>query len=213
MIGLTGGIASGKSTVTARLRELGAFVADADIVSREVIACPEVLCAIRAAFGDGVFLEDGELDRRALAASAFASDEGAALLNSITHPAIAGRLSELAAEAESEGKHRLVFVDAALLIEAGFHTLCEGVWLVTANEGTRIARIMERVGLSFELARDRIARQASDEEKRPYATVVIENDGTVEELLSAVDSAFYRELFLKSAREFRDIMEAYEEEQ
>jgi dephospho-CoA kinase len=212
MIGLTGGIASGKSTVASRLIELGAFVADADIVSREVISYPEVLCAIRSAFGGEVFSEDGELDRRALAAAAFATDEGAALLNSITHPAIVKRLKELAAEAEASGKYRLVFVDAALLIEAGFHTLCEGVWLVTANEDTRIARIMERDGLTRELARDRIARQAPDEEKRAYATVVLENDGTVEELLSAVDLAFYRELFLKDAREFHEIREIYEEQ-
>lgn len=193
MIGLTGGIASGKSTVTARLRALGAFVADADEVSRRVVSLPGVAEAIRAEFGD-VFAPDGGLDRYALAMRAFSSPHATEILNGITHPAIAEELLRMAREAEESGLYPLVFVDAALLIESGFYKNCSGVWLVTAPESLRIARVMDRDGLTYDEARARIARQASDEEKRAYASVVIENDGSLEELLGKADSAFAAEL-------------------
>lgn len=216
MIGLTGGIASGKTTVSARLRELGAFVADADEVSREVIADPAVLSRIRGRFGPEVFREDGSLDRRALAAAAFSEEGGAAALNAITHPAIAARLLELASEAEREG-FPLVFVDAALLIEAGFNEFCSSVWLVTANTESRLARIMERDGLTYAEASARIANQLSDETKRLYANVVIENDGTYGELIEKVDRAFFVELsrreLRENAEEYEEIKGVYEEEQ
>lgn len=204
MIGLTGGMASGKSTVSRRLRELGAFVADADEVSREVIAEAPVLAGIRSAFGAGVFGSDGSLDRRALAAKAFATAEGAAKLNSIMHPAILSRLRSLCGEAEAGGGYRLVFADAALLIESGFHKLCDGVWLVTAERESRIARIAERDGLTYEEASDRLSRQMSDVEKLPFATVVIENDGTLDELIEKVDECFRREVTLRNGSRYEN---------
>ncbi|MCR5808487.1 MAG: dephospho-CoA kinase [Clostridiales bacterium] len=193
MIGLTGGIASGKSTVTARLRALGAFVADADLVSREAVASPEVLSRIREAFGDSVIAADGTLDRLALAEKVFSSSAKTAQLDAITHPAIIKRLLELTGEAEKAGVYPLVFVDAALLIESGFNKYCDGVWLVTANRDVRIRRIMARDGLSYDDAVNRIDRQMSDEEKLPFATTVIENDSTIEELIKRVDEAFFEE--------------------
>ncbi|MBQ1893626.1 MAG: dephospho-CoA kinase [Clostridia bacterium] len=207
MIGLTGGIASGKSTVTNRLRELGAFVADADAVSREAIDLPEAKARILDKFGADVFLEDGSVSRPALAEKAFSSPEATALLNSILHPVIAARLIELTNDASRE--YPLVFTDAALLIESGFDRLCEGVWLVTANTETRIQRIMERDGLTREQAQLRIARQMPDEEKRAYASVVIENDGTLEDLIKRVDAAYRNELFGTS--ELEEIRDAYED--
>jgi dephospho-CoA kinase len=207
MIGLTGGIASGKSTVTKRLRELGAFVADADIVSREAIDFPEARARIAEEFGADVYFEDGTLDRAALAAKAFASEESTERLNSILHPVIASRLAEMAGEAAS--RYPLVFVDAALLIEAGFDRLCDGVWLITANTETRINRIMERDGLTREQAELRIARQMPDEQKRAYASVVIENDGTLDELIEKTDAAYENELFGSS--ELDEIRDIYEE--
>ena len=194
MIGLTGGIASGKSTVAARLRELGAFVADADLISREVIETPEVRESIRGRFGSSVFLPEGTLDRRALAAAVFSAEEGAAALNSIMHPAIAKKLSVLARDAEASGLYPLVFTDAALLIESGFYELCDGVWLVTADKGERILRIMARDGLTREEAEARISRQMTDEEKAAFATTVIENDGSIAELIEKADEAFRIEL-------------------
>ena len=193
MIGLTGGIASGKSTVTARLRALGAFVVDADEVSRGVADIPGVAEAIREAFGD-VFTPDGRLDRYALAMKAFSSPRATEILNGITHPAIAREIMRLAEEAEASGLYPLVFVDAALLIESGFYKNCSSVWLITADRSTRIARIMERDGLTYDEAVMRIDRQAPDEEKIKYATVVIGNDGGLEELLEKADRAFGNEL-------------------
>lgn len=216
MIGLTGGIASGKSTVTARLRELGAFVADADIVSREIMEDKEVLSALRRAFGDGIFNGDGSLNRAACAREVFASPEKTALLNSITHPAIAERLTELTNAAEASGEHPLSFVDAALLIESGFNELCSGVWLITADTGLRIERIMERDGLTYEEAELRIKRQASDEEKARFADVIIENNGGLEELTAKVDEAYAEELARLHPENdliLEEIREAYEEQQ
>lgn len=196
MIGLTGGIASGKSTVTARLKALGAFVADADEVSREVISFPAVLEKIREAFGGGVFAPDGSLDRVELASRVFSSGKRAAALNGITHPVIREELLRVTGEAEASGLYPLVFVDAALLIESGFNELCERVWLVTAGTDTRIRRIMERDGATYEQACARISSQMPEDEKRAYADVVIENDSGLKELIEAVDAAFFAELKL-----------------
>lgn len=213
MIGLTGGIASGKSTVTSRLRARGAFVVDADEISREVLTLPGVPEAIREAFGDGVFDEDGSINRIELAARVFSSEARTRVLNSITHPAIASRILELASEAEQDGSYPLVFVDAALLIESGFYTHCSGVWLVTADTNTRIRRIMLRDGLTYDEARLRIERQMSDSEKLRCASVVIDNDGSPEELYAKVDEAFNAELISSSQPELCEIRDLYEEEQ
>lgn len=210
MIGLTGGIASGKSTVTARLKALGAFVADADEVSREVISFPAVLDKIRDAFGPAVFAPDGSLDRVQLAARVFSSEKRTASLNSIMHPVIREELLRVTGEAEASGLYPLVFVDAALLIESGFNELCERVWLVTASTDTRIRRVMERDGVSYESALERISRQMPEEEKREYADVVIENDSGLNELIEAVDSAFCSELKLGSVLD--EIRNDYEED-
>ncbi len=204
MIGLTGGIASGKSTVTARLKSLGAFVADADEISREVIASNEVLDRIRGEFGPGVFAPDGSLDRSALAERVFSSRERAAVLDGITHPAIAKRLVEITDAAEASGDYPLVFVDAALLIESGFYRLCERVWLVTANTGLRIRRIILRNGLSYEAAAKRVASQTPDEEKLPFASVVIDNNGSLGELIERVDAAYRAELLLKNRSRYEN---------
>ena len=204
MIGLTGGIASGKSTVTARLKALGAFVADADEISREVISSGEVLAAIRREFGSAVFSEDGSLDRSALATRVFSSRERAALLDSITHPAIAKRILEIVEAAENSGDYPLVFVDAALLIESGFNRLCDRVWLVTANTGLRIRRIILRNGLSYEAAAKRVASQMPDDEKIPYSNVIIDNNGSMEELIERVDNAYRSELLLRNLSRYEN---------
>ncbi|MBO4384876.1 MAG: dephospho-CoA kinase [Clostridia bacterium] len=188
MIGLTGGIASGKSTVTKRLRELGAVVFDADEAAREVMDDPDVLKRIGRTFGKGVFGPDGALDRRKLASVVFASEEKLKKLERITHPFIARLLKESAADAEADGK--LVFVDAALLIESGFERLCSEVWLVTAPIETRILRAISRDGMTREEVMARILKQMPDEKKAGYASLVIENGGSLGELLEKVDRAY-----------------------
>lgn len=194
MIGLTGGIASGKSTVTRRLVELGAFVADADSISRDIVLRQDVLDAIRLEFGADVIKENGSLDRAALSDIVFSSDDGVKRLNAITHPAIIDEIILKTSLAEASGRYPLVFVDAPLLIESGLNRLCGRVWLVTADAETRIQRILLRDGLTREAAENRIARQLTDDEKRLYADVVIENNGTPAELLERVDAEFNNEL-------------------
>ncbi|MCR5610520.1 MAG: dephospho-CoA kinase [Clostridiales bacterium] len=188
MIGLTGGIASGKSMVTKRLRELGAVVFDADEVAREVMADPSALKKVRRAFGKGVFRDDGTLDRKKLAAVVFASEEKIKKLERITHPAIAKALKQRASEAEAAGS--IAFVDAALLIESGFNRVCGEVWLVTAPLKTRILRAMARDGMTRDEAMARISKQMSDEKKAGYASVVIDNSGSLEELYLKVDAEY-----------------------
>lgn len=189
MIGLTGGIASGKSTVSARLKQLGACVIDADAISRQTILLPEVAAAVRREFGDAVY-KKGVLDRAALANAAFASEDGVRRLNQITHPAIMRETLYRARSAESGGGYPLVVIDAPLLIESGLHIYCSSVWLVTANADIRIKRIIERDGATEEQAMARIKSQLSDESKRCYADVIFENNGTPKQLIELVDSAF-----------------------
>lgn len=194
MIGLTGGIASGKSTVAARLKRLGAFVADADDISRRVMELPGVLEKVRQCFGDEVFDSEGRLKRKALANIALATPQGTAALNAITHPAITEELLAEAHAAEAEGRYPLVVIDVPLLIETGMHQYCSSVWLVTANKETRIRRIIERDGVTRQEALLRMERQMSDEEKLAFATTVIDNDGTLEQLIVKVDEAFAAEV-------------------
>ncbi len=151
---------------------------------------------IRETFGGGVFAPDGSLDRVELASRVFSSEKRAAALNGITHPVIREELLRVTGEAEASGLYPLVFVDAALLIESGFNELCERVWLVTAGTDTRIRRIMERDGATYEQACARISSQMPEDEKRAYADVVIENDSGLKELIEAVDAAFFAELKL-----------------
>lgn len=197
MLGLTGGIASGKSTVSNRLRGLGAFIADADEIARGIVELPSVRGDILKQFGPSVFNAEGGLDRAALASKAFASAQAAARLNAITHPAIKERAIALAKAAENSGEYPLVFIDAPLLIESGLHEVCSGVWLVTADRELRIRRIIERDGLTREQAELRISRQMKDEAKALFATRTIFNNGTLDELISKVDAAFEEELSIR----------------
>ncbi|MBR5713848.1 MAG: dephospho-CoA kinase, partial [Clostridia bacterium] len=136
------------------------------------------------------------LNRSELARVVFASPERVALLDSITHPAISKRLLELVVEAEESGKYPLIFVDAALLIESGFYKFCDKIWLVTSNTGMRVRRIVLRDGIDHKAALKRISSQMPDEQKLPYASLVIENNGTIDDLIASVDKAFNDELSL-----------------
>ncbi len=189
IIGLTGGIASGKSTVSARLAELGALIIDADRVARNVVELPEVASALCAEFGMGIF-RDGRLDRAALAEAAFNTPEGVRRLNAVTHPHIIRIILDTARR--NEGSYPLVVIDAPLLVESGLHDVCGEIWLVTADAEMRISRVAARDGLDRRQAEARMANQLSDAEKRRYATLVLDNNGSVEELMQEVDAAFYQ---------------------
>jgi dephospho-CoA kinase len=186
LVGLTGGIASGKSTVSAMLAERGAEVIDADHIARQVVMPgTPAWCKIRDHFGPGVLHPDGQLDRQALADIVFADKSKLALLNEITHPAIFARIADRL-EAH-HGQDVVVVLDAALLIEAG---LAEGVDVVIVVHSPREIQV-ERLaakGVGASDARNRIASQLEPEKRLASADIVIDNGGSLEDLSRQVDT-------------------------
>ncbi|MGY1621557.1 dephospho-CoA kinase [Geodermatophilus sp. SYSU D00965] len=183
-IGLTGGIGSGKSTVAGLLAARGARVVDADRIAREVVAPGSAgLAAVADAFGADVLTADGALDRPALAAVVFADPQARARLDGIVHPLVRARAAELVAAAPADA---VVVQDVPLLVETGQAESYDLVLVVEADLETRVRRLLQR-GLREEDARARIAAQATDEQRRAVADVVLDNSGTPEELEAQVD--------------------------
>jgi dephospho-CoA kinase len=184
-VGLTGGAGAGKSTVAARLRVLGAVVIDADALAREVLEPgSDGLAEVVKAFGDGVLHPDGSLDRAALAAVVFADPERRRRLEAITHPRIAGRTSELLADAPADA---VVVHDIPLLVEKAMAPAYDLVVVVDAPEEERVRRLVRR-GLPEDDARARIAAQATRADRKAVADVWLENNGSADELRAAVDA-------------------------
>jgi dephospho-CoA kinase len=189
LFGLTGGIATGKSTVSRLFAEKGVPIIDADLVAREVVAPGQPALAEIAARFPEVLGPDGALDRPRLAARVFADPAERAALNAIVHPRIqAAVLAQTHALAEA-GAARVIY-DAALLIENGLHRGMHGVVLVVASPEVQLARLMRRDGLSREAAEARVASQLPLDQKRPHATWIIDNDGTLDDTRAQVDEVF-----------------------
>ena len=201
LVGLTGGIASGKTTVSAMLAERGAEVIDADHIARQVVMPgTPAWCKIRDHFGPGVLHPDGQLDRQALADIVFADKSKLALLNEITHPAIFARIADRL-EAH-HGQDVVVVLDAALLIEAG---LAEGVDVVVVVHSPREIQV-ERLaakGVGASDARNRIASQLEPEKRLARADIVIDNGGSLEDLGRQVDK-LWEELRARLAARVRE---------
>lgn len=176
IVGLTGGIASGKSSTARILRELGAPVLDADLAAREVAA--EVLPELVEAFGETVRGPDGSLDRARLAAIIFANSPARHRVNTITHPRILRRLAGQLRRLEREGA-AVAVVEAPLLVEAGLTSLVDEVWVVAADPRRQVARLAERDHLTREEAARRLEAQLPLDEKLRAAHVVIDNNGTL----------------------------------
>ena len=188
LIGLTGGIGSGKSTVSARLAELGARVIDADAITREVQQPgTEVFAAIVERFGDGVVAADGSLDRAALAAKVFGDPDELKALTDIVHPAVGVTIAERMAEAA--GTDDVVVLDVPLLVESGRDDMAAMV-VVDLDPEVAVQRLVEHRGFTEEDARARISRQASREDRLARADKVLDNSGSVEDLLAQVDAAW-----------------------
>jgi dephospho-CoA kinase len=190
IIALTGGIASGKSTVSARLAEHGAVIVDADRLAREVVEPGQpALEQIVAEFGDGVLRPDGALNRPALGSIVFSNDAARQKLNEITHPAVWRRALELFAAAEAADPQAIVVYDVPLLVEASADRPLrfDRVVVVNARREERLRRLMAERGLSQADAEARLSAQASDEQRLAVADVVLDNDGTREDLVTAVD--------------------------
>jgi dephospho-CoA kinase len=195
LIGLTGGIASGKSVVSERLAERGAVVIDADVLAREVVDPGTAgLAEIVSEFGTGVLREDGSLDRAALGALIFSDAQKRERLNAITHPKIWRRTRELIAAAEARNPEAVVVYDVPLLAEsAGKRDLeFDLVVVVHADTGTRIQRMVELRGMRRDEALHRLNSQASDTERLAIADVVIDNNGELTDTLAQVDRLWER---------------------
>lgn len=187
-IGLTGGIGAGKSAVARRLAEHGAVVVDSDRIAREVVepGTPG-LAAVVAEFGPGVLRPDGSLDRERLAAVVFGDDAARLRLNAIVHPLVGKRAAELASAAPPDA---VLVHDIPLLVENNLAAGFDLVLVVEAPIEIRVARIMRDRGMTEKAARARIAAQASDEERRAAANMLIRNDGTLAELDEQVDKVW-----------------------
>jgi dephospho-CoA kinase len=187
-IGLTGGVASGKSTVSAMLRELGAVVIDADLLAREVVAKgTEGLAEVVAEFGREVLTTQGEMDRPAVGAIVFADEEARRRLEAIIHPRVRAAGAELEAAAPPGA---LVVHDIPLLAETGQASAFDAVLVVDVPVETQVARMVELRGMTREEAEARVAAQATREQRLAVATYVIENTGTIEDLRDRVAEVF-----------------------
>ena len=185
-IGVTGGIGSGKSTVSKRLAEHGAFVVDADQIAREIVEPGQpALQELSGAFTD-VLLPDGTLNRGELAKQAFATTEATTKLNAITHPRIRERTQQLFSQAEAAGESVLVY-DMPLLIENGEYKNMDHVVVVDVPDEVRVQRLVEFRGLVEADARARIAAQIDRQSRLDAADTVLDNSGSVEDLLEQVD--------------------------
>lgn len=191
LVGLTGGIGSGKSTVAAMLLERGAELIDADEISREIVEPGEEAWGkIVEHFGDEILREDGRLDRDKLAAIVFADEAQRSVLNQITHPRVMDRMAQrMAVLADTDA---IVVCDVPLLTERGSQKLFQIVVVVEAAEEVRIERLMDSRGYTREQAVERIQAQASSDERRAIADVVIENDGDLDALVAQVDALWQR---------------------
>jgi len=182
VIGLTGGIGSGKSTVSQFLAELGAVILDADRVGHEALKPDtEVWREVVAAFGRQVLTPGGNIDRAKLGEIVFGKPESLSRLNQIMHP----RMFDMV-KAQLEGYRRqgvdVVVLEAPLLIEAGWTSLVDEVWVTVASEAAVLRRLQERIGLSQSESLARIRSQLSSEERTKHADVIINNDGNLDEL-------------------------------
>jgi dephospho-CoA kinase len=187
-VGLTGGIASGKSTVSAILAELGAVVIDADLVAREVVARGTPgLDAVVAEFGPGVLTADGDLDRPAMGALVFADPSARKRLEAIIHPLVHQRSAELEAAARPGS---VVVHDIPLLAEVGRGGQFDAVVVVDAPSEEQVTRMMRDRGWTREDAESRIAAQASREDRLAIATHVIDNTGSLEALRRRVEEVY-----------------------
>lgn len=185
-IGLTGGIASGKSTVSAELRRLGLPIFDADAEAKLAVAKgSEGLAQVIEALGSEYLTAEGELNRAKVAERVFHDKEALKTLEAIIHKIVWARAEQFMQENRSAEK-QLAVLDVPLLIECGWHKLVDSVWLVAVSRKQQIERAMLRSGMTSDEVEARIAAQMSLAEKKKYADIVLDNSGTLEETLAAV---------------------------
>lgn len=188
--GLTGGIASGKSTVSNIFRSFGVEIADADIIAKKISEREDVIQEIEKIFGKDVLSAEGQIDRVKLKEVVFSDKNKLVQLNNIIHPKV---MEEFKKIKENTPKNDIIIFDIPLLFEAGMDKMCDTVILVYADRETQIERIKARDGVSRELAEKIIDAQMSLEDKKEKSDIHIENNGTQEELKKKVED-IYRKL-------------------
>lgn len=191
-IGLTGGIASGKSTVSQMLVSRGAALIDADIIAREIMEPGHpVLHLVVERFGEGVLKEDGTLDRKKLGAVVFSDQAQRKALEAITHPAIRSEMHEIMSRLEAEDPKRLVIADIPLLYESGLENLYDEILVVYVPREVQLDRLMKRDGLILSEAEARLNAQMDIELKKQKADIVIDNSIGINETERQIDE-FWR---------------------
>jgi dephospho-CoA kinase len=193
LIGLTGGIASGKSTVARRLVEHGAVHIDADELARRVVEPGKpALAAIVEEFGPDVVRHDGTLDRQKLAEIVFHDEEARARLNAIVHPAVRELTGRILERIEREDPVAVVVYDVPLLVDAAVDHPFDLIVVTSAPKRTQVERLVEERGLDPKHARARVDAQVDDSERRAVADVVIDTDGSLGHTMSQVDALWHR---------------------
>ncbi len=183
IVGLTGGVASGKSVVSQILKEEGAYLIDADQIARELVQPRRpTWTALIKAFGKEIVQKDGSIDRKKLAVKVFSDPEQRELLNRILHPRIKKEMGRRLKAIGQKDPKAMVVIDAPLLIETGDHREMDKVIVVTSTEAQQMERLKERAGIDQEEARRIIASQVPTEEKLKVADFVIRNEGSLEDV-------------------------------
>jgi dephospho-CoA kinase len=203
LVGLTGGIGSGKSEVSKRLAALGAVIVDADKVAHEVVrpGTPGLQRVVDE-FGPEVLLADGSLDREGLGRIVFGDPKKLARLNGIVHPLVGERIAELMADVEREHPDAVVVYDVPLLVENGLQDRYEVIVVVATAPGTQLRRLVEQRGMTEADAKARIAAQAPLDAKLAVADHVIDNDGDLAALDAQVEQV-WRDLTERAGRTMR----------
>ena len=190
LIGLTGSIASGKSAASDYLQKQGFPIIDADKLGHRVLEPGhEGFSRIIETFGKQILNPDGTVNRPALGGIVFKDSDQLAKLNQISHPLIAKMILEDAQRLAQERADRIVFLEAALLIEANWKEACEQVWLILADPDVAIRRLMQRNGLTKEQAQSRLALQLSNEERTSHSHVILKNDHSLDDLYQQLAKA------------------------
>lgn len=189
IVGLTGGIGSGKSTVTDYLISKGFHVLDADKIAREIVMPgSDMLIELASVFGEGILQEDGSLDRKQLGDMVFSDAEKKKILDRLMHTRILELIHERILQFREETEHaKVIFIDAPLLFETGLSKSADEIWVIDADDETRIRRIMARDGLEREEILKRFQSQMTREEKNSRADVILDNTGDHDALYRQID--------------------------
>ncbi|MBK0347708.1 dephospho-CoA kinase [Aerococcaceae bacterium zg-ZJ1578] len=189
VIGLTGGIATGKSTVSQYLISKGYEVIDADLVAREVVEVGQRgLAALVQSFGASILTVDGQLNRKRLGTLIFSDVSKRQIVNELLHPYI----FESIRRKREQSHQAILFIDMPLLFEVGYEKQVDEVWLVYVSKDVQLTRLMERDSLSMDSAKERLSSQWPIEQKRQLVTTIIDNSGSVEATYQQVEQALLK---------------------